>query len=119
MIGSIVAAGIVVLMIFGPLVWIVVKERRAERALAVQAGIQYAVDRRLGGASYLTVEAEPPTLWRRGRVVLAAPRVAAPLVDEVAPTALALTPSGYELVIVLGPARRPAPADGFALPRAA
>lgn len=119
MMGSIVVAGIVVLMIFGPLVWRIVKDRRAERALVVQAGIQYAVDRRLGGASYLTVEAEPPTLWRRGRVVLAAPRIAEPLVDEVAATALALTPGGYELVIVLRPARPPAPADGLALPRAA
>lgn len=119
MIGSIVAVAIVALVVFGPLAWSVVRERRAERALSLQAEIQHAVDRRLGGASYVMVHAEAPTLWHRGRVVLAAPRMAELLVDEVAPTALALTPFGYELVITLGPGPVETPAGEIPLPRAA
>jgi hypothetical protein len=119
MIESIVAVALVVLVVFGPLALSVVRERRAERALALQAEIQYAVDRRLGGASYLKVHAESPTLWRPGRVVLAAPRTAESLVDTVAPTALALTPGGYELVIALGPGPEEAPGKAAHLRRAA
>lgn len=119
MIGSLVALTVVALAVLGPLAWAVVRERRAERALSVQAEIQYAVDRRMGGQSYVVVRAEAPTLWHRGRVVLAAPRMAESDVDEVAPTALALTPAGYELVIALGPGPVEAPADEGPLQRAA
>jgi hypothetical protein len=119
MIGSIVALTVVALVVLGPLAWSVIRERRAERALSLQAEIQYAVDRRLGGASYVMVHAEAPTLWHRGRVVLAAPRMAESDVDEVAPTALALTPAGYELVIALGPGTVEAPAEESPLQRAA
>jgi hypothetical protein len=50
--------------------------------------------------------------------VLAAPRVAESDVDEVAPTALTLTPAGYELVIALGPGTE-VPAEESPLQRAA
>jgi len=119
MIGSIVALTVIAVAVLGPLVWSLVRERRAQRALSLQAEIQYAVDRRLGGVSYVVVHAEAPTLWHRGRVVLAAPRMAESLVDEVAPTALELTPAGYELVIALGPASAETPADEVPLQRAA
>lgn len=119
MIGSIVAVAIVAVVVFGPLAWSLVRDRRAERALSLQAEIQYAVDRRLGGASYVMVQAAAPTLWHRGRIVLAAPRVAESLVDEVAPTALARTPFGYELVIALGPGPVEVPDDEVPLQRAA
>ena len=119
MIGSWLALIVVVLAVLGPLAWSMVRDRRAERALSVRAEIQYAVDRRLGGASYVMVHAEAPTLWRRGRVVLAAPRIAESDVDEVAPLVLALTPAGDELVIALGPGTTETPAHEVPLRRAA
>jgi hypothetical protein len=119
MIGSIVALTVIALVVLAPLAWSLVRDRRAERALSLQAEVQYAIDRRLGGASYVVVQAEAPSLWHRGRVVLAAPRMAESLVDEVAPTALGLTPAGYELVIALGPGAVEAPADEVPLQRAA
>jgi hypothetical protein len=119
MIGSFVALIVMALVVLGPLAWRVVRDRRTERALAVQAVIQYAVDRHLGGQSYVVVRAEAPTLWHRGRVLLAAPRMAESDVDDVAPTALALTPGGYELVIALGPGVSEAPAEEVPLRRAA
>jgi type II secretory pathway pseudopilin PulG len=119
MIASLVVVVILTLVLVGPLAWSIVRERRAERALALQADIQYAIDRRLGGTSYLMIHTEPPTLWHRGRVVLEAPRVAESLVDIVAPTALALTPSGYELVIALGPGSDETQTNDIPLQRAA
>ncbi|HEY7647858.1 MAG TPA: hypothetical protein VID04_02545 [Methylomirabilota bacterium] len=119
MIGSFVALAVIALVVLAPLVWSVVRDRRAERALGLQAEIQHAIDRRLGGASYVAVHTEAPSLWHGGRVVLDAPRMAESLVDEVAPTALGLTPDGYELVIALGPGSAEAPADGVPLKRAA
>ena len=119
MMGSMVAVALLALVVFGPLAWSLVREHRAERALALQAKVQYAVDRRLGGTSYVVVRAQWPTLWRRGRVVLAAPRIAESLVDAVAPPALALTPNGYELVIDLGPGPAETPTSGIPLRRAA
>jgi hypothetical protein len=119
MIGSILALCVIALLVLVPLAWSVVRDRRAERALSLQAEVQHAIDRRLGGASYVVVHAEAPSLWHRGRVVLGAPRMAEALVDEVAPTALALTPKGYELVIALGPGSVEAPAEEVPLRHAA
>ena len=119
MIGSLVALTVIALVVLAPLAWSVLRDRRAERALGLQAEIQHAIDRRLGGSSYVAVHAEAPSLWHRGRVVLGAPRMAETLVEEVAPTALGLTPAGYELVIALGPGPVEAPADEGPLRRAA
>jgi hypothetical protein len=67
------------------------------------------VRRTLGGESLLAIEVEPPAPWRRGRVILTAPRRWEWLVETVVAPVLARIPAGYDLVV---PAAAVKPAPG-------
>jgi hypothetical protein len=83
----------------GPLLLREWHDRRRNLALAVRARAHRAVLQALGGESYLTVSADPPAPWRRGRVVLSAPAGFEWLIECSAGDVLAVLPADWELVV--------------------
>ena len=95
----IVAPLLLVGVVAGVLGWRVVNDRMQERALAVRADIQAAVDRSLDGESFLAVSVEPESTFHAGRVVLSTPTGYEWLVREAWTPVVQRVPAGYELVI--------------------
>ena len=104
-----VASLVGLLVVVGPLLWRIQRDRRESRALEIRAYVQSVVDRKLGGESFLSVQVSPRRLWSPGQVVVAVPSGWETLVQEVWPVLIARVPSGYELVVRRGEAS-PAPA---------
>jgi hypothetical protein len=86
-------------LVLGPMAWRVAHDRRAERALDVGARIRHVIDRELGGESLISVQVEPATLLRAGRVVLSVPADWRWLLGPTWERVLATIPAGYELVV--------------------
>ena len=99
-----VASLVGLLVVVGPLLWRIRRDRRESRALAIRAYVQSVVDRKLGGESFLSVQVSPRRLWSPGQVVVAVPSGWETLVQEVWPVLIARVPSGYELVVRRGEA---------------
>jgi hypothetical protein len=99
MIEVIVAPLLLVGLVVGVLGWRVLSDRTQDRALAVRADIQAAVDRSLEGESFLAVTVEPESTFHRGRVVLSTPTGYEWLVREAWTPVVQRVPEGYELVI--------------------
>lgn len=99
MIELIVAPMLLVGFVAGVLAWRVVSDRVQDRALAVRADIQAAVDRSLDGESFLAVSVEPESTFHAGRVVLSTPTGYEWLVREAWTPVVERVPEGYELVI--------------------
>lgn len=97
-------------VLVGPLGWVLWRDRREGRALALRADIQHAVRRALKGDSLVSVEVTPTTPWRAGRVLLSAPADWAWLLAPLLNTVLGRVPPGYEVVV--RPGRRPALGSG-------
>ena len=97
-----VALLIGLVLVVGPLLWRVSRDRRESRALSIRAYIQSVVNRKLGGESFVSVQVTPRGLWRPGQVVVAVPGGWEWLVEEVWPVLMARTPRGYELVVRRG-----------------
>jgi hypothetical protein len=96
-------------LVVGPLLWRVQRDRRAARALEIRAYVQSLVDRKLGGESFVSVHVTPRGMWSPGQVVVAVPGGWEDLLEPVWPVLLARVPRGYELVVrrgELAPARR-------------
>jgi len=111
-----VASLIGLVLVVGPLLWRVARDRRESRALSIRAYVQSLVDRKLGGESFVSVQVTPRGLWSAGQVVVAVPGGWEWLVEEVWPVLMARTPRGYELVVRRGEA---APARQRSLKRVA
>jgi hypothetical protein len=86
-------------LVLGPLAWRAVHDRRQARAGAVGADIRHVVDGELGGESLISVQVEPSTMWRSGRVVLSMPADWRWLMKPTWERVLASMPDGYELVV--------------------
>jgi hypothetical protein len=99
-----VALLIGLVLVVGPLLWRVSRDRREARALSIRAYIQSLVNRKLGGESFVSVQVTPRGLWSTGQVVVAVPGGWEWLVEEVWPVLMARTPRGYELVVRRGEA---------------
>ena len=99
MIELIVAPMLLVALVAGVLGWRVLSDRLQDRALAVRADIQAAVDRSLDGESFLAVSVEPESAFHRGRVVLSTPTGYEWLVRDAWTPVVERVPEGYELVI--------------------
>lgn len=99
MIGALIMLSFLSVLVFAPLGFGVWKDRRSARALALGAGIQAAVDRALGGESFLSVEVKPATFWRTGRVLLWVPTGYAELIEAAWNTVLNQIPCDYEVVV--------------------
>lgn len=105
MVEAVIVAVLVLGMIVGPLGWRVWHDRAEARALGVRADVHAAATRVLGGESLLSIDVQPPLPWRRGRIVLTAPRRWEWLVAAVVKPALERTPADYDLVVpATGPA---------------
>jgi len=101
-----VASLIGLVLVVGPLLWRVSRDRRESRALSIRAYVQSLVDRKLGGESFVSVQVTPRGLWSVGQVVVAVPGGWEWLLEEVWPVLMARTPRGYELVVRRGEAAR-------------
>jgi hypothetical protein len=99
MIEVLVAPALIVGLVLGLLAWRVLRDRALERALAVRAEVQSAVDRALDGESLLAVQVEPASAFHPGRVVLTTPTGYEWLVHEAWNPVISHAPKDYELVL--------------------
>lgn len=97
-----VATLVGLVLVVGPLVWRVARDRSENRALGIRAYVQSLVDRKLGGESFVSVHVTPRGLWSVGQVIVAVPSGWESLLEEVWPVLMARTPRGYELVVRRG-----------------
>jgi hypothetical protein len=102
MIEILVATGIGLVLVVGPLAWRVLRDRSEARALSTRAYVQSLVDRKLGGESFVTVQVTPRGAWSPGQVIVAVPGGWESLLEEVWPVLMARVPRGYELVVRRG-----------------
>ncbi len=79
--------------------WRVWRDRIEKNALTLRAEIHAAVVHALHGESFLSVEVEPRTPWRAGRVLLSAPTGWEWLIEAGWKRIIRLVPHGYEIVI--------------------
>lgn len=113
---TMVALGLIGVLVLAPLWWRVWRDKSEGRALSMRAEIQAAVNRALKGESFLSVRVTPATPWRVGRVLLSTPTGSEWLIEAVWDSVLKRVPGGYELVVRPG---RPKPAGSAILRRAA
>lgn len=99
MIQVLIAPALIVGLVVGLLAWRVVRDRAQERALAVRAEVQGAVNRALEGESLLAVQVEPPSAFHRGRVVLSTPTGYEWLVHEAWNPVISHAPRDYDVVL--------------------
>ena len=109
MVEMLVATVIGLVLVVGPLVWRVLRDRSESRALSTRAYVQSLVDRKLGGESFVSVQVTPRGLWSLGQVVVSVPGGWEWMLEDVWPVLLARVPRGFELVVRRG-AEAPAPA---------
>jgi hypothetical protein len=115
---GLVALGVLVV---GPLLWRVRQDRRADRAQDVAARVRSVLFRAFGGDSLVAVEADAPSFWRVGRVVLRAPVSYQRMLESSWDGVMAVIPADYELVIrpVVTPSPAPMLTEDVPLRRAA
>jgi len=99
--GEVLALLLVAALVGAPVGWLVWKDRKRAEADQVGAAIRWAVNRRLRGESFLSVQVTPKTLWRPGRVVLSGPSGCEPLVEEVWSVVVEHLPANYDFVVRL------------------
>jgi len=110
MIGAMIVLALLGVLVLAPLAFGVWKDRSSERGLALAAGIQAAVNRVLGGESFLSVEVQPATFWRAGRIKLWVPTGYEWLIERAWNPILNRVPCNYELVVRPVPCEQPEPA---------
>jgi hypothetical protein len=99
MLAAMVGLAAIGMLVVAPLLWRILQDRRAERALAVRAVVHTAVVRALGGESLVSIDVQPPVLGRPGRVELSAPADWRVLLAPAWAAALSCVPAGWELVV--------------------
>ncbi|HEY7518932.1 MAG TPA: hypothetical protein VIE36_11630 [Methylomirabilota bacterium] len=99
MIHVLIVPALILGLVFGLLAWRVIRDRAEDRALAVRADVQNAVDRALDGESLLAVQVEPASMFHPGRVVLVTPTGYEWLVHEAWNPVIAHAPKDYEVVL--------------------
>ena len=97
-----VASLIGLVLVVGPLLWRVSRDRSESRALSIRAYVQSLVDRTLGGESFVTVQVTPRGLWTTGQVIVSVPGGWEWMLESVWPVLMARVPRGYELVVRRG-----------------
>ena len=103
-----IAVALVSLLFLGPLLWRAWRDRVEDRALALQASLQAAVNHHLGGESLVAVRVGAGARRATGTVEIFVPAGRESALDEVWPVVLARVPVGYTLVFRPSPARVPA-----------
>jgi hypothetical protein len=102
MVELVIASMVGIVLVAGPLVWRVLRDRRESRALSTRAYVQSLVDRSLGGESFVSVQVNPRGPWAQGQVVVSVPGGWESMLEDVWPVLLARVPRGYELVVRRG-----------------
>jgi len=90
---------LLVAVVGGLLAWRVWEDQAHDRALAVRADVQGAVNRALDGESLISVCVEPASTLHTGRVVVTTPTGYEWLVREAWVPIVEHVPEGYELVL--------------------
>lgn len=93
-----IAIALITLLFVGPLVWRTWRDRLEERALALQADIQAAVNHALGGESLVAVRVKPGAQRGMGMVEIFVPSGWEAVLEEVWPVVLSRIPADYALV---------------------
>lgn len=91
-------------LFLGPLLWRARRDKLEDRALALQADIQAAVNHHLGGESLVAVRVAAAAQRGMGTVEIFVPAGWESVLEEVWPVVLKRVPAGYALVF------RPSPA---------
>lgn len=99
MLGDAIALVAVGLVMVGPIVWQVFRDRRDDKALQLQAQLQWKANQRLGGETFLVVTVQQPLAGKGGRVVLTVPAGWHWLVQEAWNEIRRATPPGYDIVV--------------------
>jgi len=105
---TLIVVAIMSLFFLGPLFWRARRDDLEDRALALQADIQAAVNRQLGGESLVAVRVAAAAQRGRGTVEIFVPSGWESILEEVWPVVLPRVPTGYALVFKPTPARAPA-----------
>src|SRR5215468_2765519 len=100
-----IVIALISMLFLGPLLWRARRDRLEDRALALQADIQAAVNHHLGGESLVAVRVIRGPARGIGRVEIFVPAGWELLLDSVWPVVLRHVPAGYELVF--RPSRAP------------
>ena len=108
MVEVLVATVIGLVLVVGPLVWRVLKDRSEATALSTRAYVQSLVDRKLGGESFVSVQVTARGPWSPGQVVVSVPAGWEWMLEDVWPVLMARVPRGYEMVVRRGEEAAPA-----------
>jgi len=98
---------LVSVLFLGPLLWRAWRDGIEDRALALQADIQAAVNHHLGGESLVAVRVVAGARRATGTVEIFVPASWESVLEEVWPVVLPRVPAGYALVFRPSPARAP------------
>ena len=103
-----IVVALISLLFLGPLLWRARRDKLEDRALALQADIQAAVNHQLGGESLVAVRVEAGAQRGRGTVEVFVPAGWESILEEVWPAVFSRVPAGYALVFRPSTARAPA-----------
>jgi hypothetical protein len=99
-----IVMALISMLFLGPLLWRARRDRLEDRALALQADIQAAVNHHLGGESLVAVRVVAGAQSGMGTVEIFVPAGWDSTLEDVWPVVLKRVPAGYALVF------RPSPA---------
>jgi hypothetical protein len=95
---TMIVVALATLLFVGPLLWRARRDKLEDRALALQADIQAAVNRHLGGESFVAVRVAAGAQRGTGAVEIFVPAGWESVLEEVWPVVLKRVPAGYALV---------------------
>ena len=106
-----IVLALISVLFLGPLLWRARRDGLEDRALALQADIQAAVNHHLGGESLVAVRVVAGVRRGMGTVEVFVPAGWDSVLEDVWPVVLTHVPTGYALVFrpSKAPARRPDP----------
>ena len=93
-----IIVALISVLFLGPLLWRARRDTLEDRALALQADIQAAVNHHLGGESLVAVRVAAGAQRGTGTVEIFVPAAWESMLEEVWPVVLSRVPAGYALV---------------------
>ncbi len=93
-----IVVALISVLFLGPLLWRARRDKLEDRALALQADIQAAVNHHLGGESLVAVGVAAGAQRATGTVEIFVPADWESILEEVWPVVLSRVPAGYALV---------------------
>jgi hypothetical protein len=93
-----IVIALISMLFLGPLLWRARRDRLEDRALALQADIQAAVNHHLGGESLVAVRVVAGAQRNMGTVEIFVPAGWDSVLEDVWPVVLKRVPTGYALV---------------------